>query len=99
MTKVRGVTGGGISGNKVSSVYSPKTEPKPHAVSVGAVSRLGGLVGEGAKFKAFYNQQGYTNPIGPTPSVAGVAGGRIVLPCGSQSSVKAPTPRTKGRPF
>jgi hypothetical protein len=99
MTKVRGVTGGGIAGKNVSQVKAPKAEPKPHGVSVGAVSRLGAVVGVGTPHKAIYNQQAYTNPVGPKPVVGAdckPGGCRTVLRAGSQSaSVTRPMP--KGR--
>jgi hypothetical protein len=100
MTKVRGVTGGGYDGNKVSQVNAPKQEPKPHPVSMGAVSRLGGMVGEGTPFKSLYsnyNKVTASNPVGPTPSVAGPGGGRVVMKAGSQSSTPKPHPMGSGR--
>jgi hypothetical protein len=90
-------TGGGINSKPVSHVNAPKQEPKPHGVSVGAVSRLGGMLGEGADYKAFYNKQAYTTPYGATPSVAGPGGGRMVMRAGSQSKTPSPTPMGRGR--
>jgi hypothetical protein len=92
MGKSRGISGGGIEGNKVAQTRAPKVEPKPYAVSMGAVSRLGGMVGEGTPHKALYNKQGYTTPYGATPSVAGPGGGRMVMRAGSQSATPAPKP-------
>jgi hypothetical protein len=80
--------------NKVSHTNAFKAEPKPHAVSAGAVSRLGAKVGPGTPEKAFYNQQAYTTPQGPTPSVAGPGGGREVMRSGSQ----APCPKVTDAP-
>jgi hypothetical protein len=98
MTKVRGVTGGGILSNKVSHVNAPKQEPKPHAVSVGAVSRLGAKIGPGTPFKSFYNQQAYTNPVGPTDSMGqGPGANRTVMRSGSQASTPAARPMPHGR--
>jgi hypothetical protein len=100
MTKVRGVTGGGIDGKNVSNVNAPKQEPKPHAVSVGAVSRLGGMVGVGTPYKNIYNAVGYTTPLG-TKQVVGAdckpGGGRMVMRAGSQSTTPSPRPMGKGR--
>jgi hypothetical protein len=97
MGKAHGISGGGIEGNKVGSYRDPKVEPKPHAVSVGAVSRLGAKVGEGTPFKSFYNQQGYTNPIGPTDNMGqGPGANRVVMKSGTQAHhVNRPMP--KGR--
>jgi hypothetical protein len=35
-----------------------KREPISHSVSVGAVSRLGNMVGEGTPYKTLYNEEG-----------------------------------------
>jgi hypothetical protein len=76
MSKVRGVTGGGILGNKVVNTNAPKKEPVVYRASPGATSRLGSMVGVGTPYKALQTQGGaYSNPIGPTPSVAGAGGG------------------------
>jgi hypothetical protein len=103
MTKVRGVTGGGIDGKNVAHTNAPKQEPKPHAVSVGAVSRLGGMVGEVTPLKSLYanyNPVRASNPIGPTDGMkAGPGSNRTVLPSGSQASVSAPRSMGKTRPF
>ena len=99
MTKVRGVTGGGIAGKNVSQVKAPKAEPKPHAVSVGAVSRLGGMVSVDTPHKALYNKVAFTTPVGPTNNTENLGPGgcgRQVMRAGSQSaSVTRPMP--KGR--
>jgi hypothetical protein len=83
MTKVRGVTGGGINSNKVTHVNAPKREPQVNPVSVGAVSRIGALVGEGTPHKNLYSSKA-TTPFGTTPSVPGPGGGRMVMRSGSQ---------------
>jgi hypothetical protein len=102
MTKVRGVTGGGIDSKNVAHTNAPKAEPKPHAVSVGAVSRLGGMVGEGTPYKNIYNAVGYTTPLG-TKQVVGAdckpGGGRMVMKAGSQAPCSPARPMPKGRPF
>jgi hypothetical protein len=83
MTKVRGVTGGGINMNKVTHVSSPKQEPRVNPVSVGAVSRIGGMMGVGSDHKNLYSSKA-TTPFGTTPSVPGPGGGRMVMRSGSQ---------------
>jgi hypothetical protein len=100
MTKIRGVTGGGIDGNKVSQTNAPKREPIAHPVSPGAVSRLGAKVGLGTPEKhLYYNKVTASNPIGPTDGMAqGPGANRTVMPCGSQASTPSPRPMPKGRP-
>ena len=83
MTKVRGVTGGGIDGKNVAHTNAPKAEPINHPVSQGAVSRLGAVVGVGTPHKNLYSSKA-TTPFGTTPSVAGPGGGRMVMKSGSQ---------------
>jgi hypothetical protein len=93
------LSGGGIQSNKVGHYRDPKQEPRPHAVSVGAVSRLGAKVGEGTPYKAIYNQQAYTNPIGPSDNMGqGPGANRTVMRSGSQASTPAPRPMKPGRP-
>jgi hypothetical protein len=89
MTKVRGVTGGGILGNKVSNVTAPKREPVPNRVSPGAVSRQGAVVGEGTPYKSLYDGRGYSTPQGPTPNTENLGPGgcgRQVMRSGSQGT-------------
>jgi hypothetical protein len=97
MGKRGSLSGGGIESNKVVNTQNPKQEPRPHGVSVGAVSRLGGMVGEGTPYKNLYSKQAYTTPYGATPSVAGPGGGRMIMPSGSQSKTPAPRPMGSGR--
>jgi hypothetical protein len=54
-------------------VYEPKREPKSHAVSPGAVSRLGNMVGEGTPHKTLYKDDGTLQA--PMHSVATHKGG------------------------
>jgi hypothetical protein len=82
-------TGGGINSRVVSETKAFKQEPRPHGVSIGATSRLGSMVGEGTPYKAIYNQQAYTNPIGPTQCECKPGGGRTVMPSGSQARTPA----------
>jgi hypothetical protein len=97
MTKVRGVTGGGIDGKNVKHVEAYKTEPIARAVSIGAVSRVGSMVGEGTPHKPLYQGPGYSPPKGPKPMVCGVGGGRTVYKSGSQSATPAPKPMSGPR--
>jgi hypothetical protein len=80
-------SGGGINMNKVSNVTAPKREPIPHAVSPGAVSRQGGMVGVGTPYSALYDGRGYSTPQGPTPNTENLGPGG----CGRQA--KAPMAR------
>jgi hypothetical protein len=85
MSKVRGVTGGGYDGNKVSHVGAPKREPNVFRASPGAASRLGNMVGVGADFKALQTQGGYSNPVGPSDGMGqGPGANRVCLPRGTQ---------------
>jgi hypothetical protein len=85
MTKAR--SGGGITSNKLVETRNPKVEPTVYRASPGATSRLGNMVGEGTPLKMLQTQGGaYSNPIGPTPSVAGPGGGRMVMKSGSQGT-------------
>jgi hypothetical protein len=90
-------SGGGINMNKVVHTNAPKQEPKPHGVSVGAVSRMGGALGVGSDFKPLYSKQPFTTPLGTTPSVPGPGGGRMIMPSGSQSKTPNPTPMSGPR--
>jgi hypothetical protein len=75
--------GGGYGARVVTHTNSPKQEPRVNPVSVGAVSRLGALVGEGTPLKNLYSSKA-TTPFGTTPSVPGPGGGRMVMKSGSQ---------------
>jgi hypothetical protein len=97
MTKVRGVTGGGIDGKNVVHTSNPKAEPVSRAVSIGAVSRIGSMIGEGTPAKSLYAGKGYSPPQGPKPGVCGVGGGRTVYKAGSQSATPAPKPMSGPR--
>jgi hypothetical protein len=88
MGKARGISGGGIEGRQVTETRNPKREPLVHPVSMGAVSRLGAMVGDGTPHKNIYSSKA-TTPFGTTPSVAGPGGGRMVMPSGSQSRTPA----------
>jgi hypothetical protein len=86
-------TGGGANSRVVSNVNAPKREPRPYAISVGATSRLGGMVGEGTPHKALYSGAGYSTPIGPSDNMAaGPGANRMVMHAGSQSPTPAARP-------
>jgi hypothetical protein len=93
MGKAHGISGGGIESRQTTHVNEPKREPIVNPVSVGAVSRLGEMVGVGTPHKNIYSSKA-TTPFGTTPSVAGPGGGRMILKSGSQ----APTPRARPLP-
>ena len=102
MTKVRGVTGGGIDGSKVGHYNDPKVEPRPHPVSPGAVSRLGGMVGPGTPNKPlYYNKVTASTPAGPTSGMDCRPGGngRQIMPSGSQAKTPAPHSMGTSRKF
>jgi hypothetical protein len=90
-------SGGGINSRVVKHTSNPKQEPVAHAVSVGAVSRLGNMVGEGTPFKPLYSGPGYSKPVGPTNNMGvGPGANREVMRSGSQGqhgSAVAGTPR------
>jgi hypothetical protein len=99
MGKINGRSGGGIESRQVAETKNPKREPVNCPVSPGAVSRLGGMVGVGTpEKKLYYNRQPFTTPEGPSDmSLQGPGAGRRILPSGSQSAVKAPTPMSEPR--
>jgi len=91
-------SGGGINSRVVSQTNAPKREPISHAVSVGAVSRQGAVVGEGTPHKALYSGQGYSTPRGPTDGMDCRPGGngRQVMRAGSQASTPTARPMDRG---
>jgi hypothetical protein len=92
--------GGGIASNKVVERSAPKQEPRARAVNPGAVSQLGGHMGNHAMesgkvlkgaAQSLYAGPGYAGgPVGPRPTTAGPGGGRDVQHCGSQG-LRGPT--------
>jgi hypothetical protein len=98
MGKSGSLSGGGIESRQVVNTQNPKAHIQPRGVSVGAVSRLGGMMGEGSDKKPLYlNQQAYTNPVGTIPVVGAnckPGGGRTVMRAGSQ----APCPKVSDPP-
>jgi hypothetical protein len=86
-------TGGGINSRAVGNYRDRKTEPVTHAVSPGAVSRLGAKVGVGTPHESLYQGKGYSTPIGPSDNMAaGPGANRMIMRAGSQSKTPAPTP-------
>jgi hypothetical protein len=86
MGKSGSLSGGGIEGNKVKHTSNPKREPVASAISVGAVSRLGGMVGPGTQYKQLHEGPGnYTAPVGPSTHMGqGPGANREILKSGSQ---------------
>jgi hypothetical protein len=89
--KQSGSQSGSGGGARVSNTEFRKREPIPNKVSVGATSRIGGVVGPGSDFKPLYDGRGYQSPVGPRPQVAGPGGGREVMRSGSQGTYGTPT--------
>jgi hypothetical protein len=91
------LSGGGITSNKLSETNAPKREPISHPVSMNRPSQIG--LSHYFTPPPIYNKVAASNPVGPTDGMRqGPGANRTVLPCGSQASVRAPTPRTKGKP-
>jgi hypothetical protein len=82
MTKVRGVSGGGASGNFIAETKAPKTEPREHHIDPTRPSQIG--LQHYLPKAPLYSSSKATTPFGTTPSVAGVGGGRMILKSGSQ---------------
>jgi hypothetical protein len=83
---------GSGGGARVIERSAPKAEPRSYAVSPGAVSQLGGQMGNHATDSGGRRLPGGGQSLvggagyeakGPTPSVVGVGGGRTIMPCGS----------------
>jgi hypothetical protein len=78
-------TGGGANSRVVGNYRDRKTEPVTRAVSLGAVSRLGGMVSTDTPHKTLYQGGGYSTPIGPSDNMkAGPGANRMVMKSGSQ---------------
>jgi hypothetical protein len=96
MTKIRGVTGGGIAGRNVVQTRGGKVEPTSYAVTPGRASNIGMSV----HFAKGPLQQGhgYSNPVGPSDGMdCRPGGGRTVMKAGSQSATPNPTSMGRGR--
>jgi hypothetical protein len=97
MTKIRGVTGGGINSNKVTQVNAPKREPTVNQIDPNRPSQIGLSV---HYIKApLYQSTTASTPYGATPGNDCRPGGngRMVMKAGSQSKTPAPTPMGRGR--
>jgi hypothetical protein len=88
-------SGGGYGSRPHRDVRAPKSEPKPRAMSPGAVNQFGAKVGDhttdkrsssGYRGEELVRGKGYTPPVGPTDNVkaVGVGGGRKIYACGGQ---------------
>jgi hypothetical protein len=96
MTKIRGVTGGGIAGRNVVQTRGGKTEPVSYAVTPGRTS----TIGQSVFFEKgpLQTRGGYSNPVGPSDGMdCRPGGGRTVLRAGSQSATPNPTSMGRGR--
>jgi hypothetical protein len=94
MGKIGNRSGGGIEGNKVSHVSSPKREPHVDQIDPRRPSQIG--LSHYLPKAPLYQSSVASTPIGATPSVAGPGGGRMVLERGTQAHhVNRPMP--KGR--
>jgi hypothetical protein len=94
MTRVRGVSGGGISGRNVVQTRQGKSEPVSYPVSMNRPSEIG--------LAHYYTPEplkSYSTPVGPTSGTDCRPGGngRMVMKAGSQSTTPAPTPMGRGR--
>ena len=88
-------TGGGANSRVVGNYLDKKVEPKVNVVSPGAVSRLGGAVGEGTPFKPLFKSTVASTPYGATNNTQNLGPGgcgRVVMKAGSQSPTPSPTP-------
>jgi hypothetical protein len=98
MTKL---SGGGLTSNKLVQTKSYKAEPTNYKIDKQVVSTIGSAI----NFHQGPLQQpgAYSNPIGPSPSVAGPGGGRTVMRSGTQgvhgASVSGVARPGKGEPF
>jgi hypothetical protein len=97
MTKVRGVSGGGASGNFIAETKAPKTEPREHHIDPTRPSQIG-LQHYLPKAPLFTSSKAST-PFGATPGNDCRPGGngRVIMKAGSQSSTPAPRPMGSGR--
>jgi hypothetical protein len=96
MGKARGISGGGIEGRNVSETRNLKAEPVSHPVSMNRPSMIGAST-HFVKPPLYSSSVKATTPIGATPSVAGVGGGRMILKSGSQGKHGPDRPMPKGR--
>ena len=96
MTKVRGVTGGGILGNKASHVNARKAEPVAHPVSMNRPSQIG--LSHYFNPPPIYNKVTASTPVGPNHNFeVGPGAGREVMRSGTQAHHGPDRPMPKGR--
>jgi hypothetical protein len=81
--------------NKVVETRAPKVEPTNHHIDPTRPSQIGMSV----HYHKTDLYKSSTTPKGPTTPVAGVGGGRMVLPHGTQAPCKDPAPPTKSKPY
>ena len=90
--------GGGYGARVVTHTQCPKQEPISHAISIGAVSRIGAKVGPGTPKKELYSGKGFTPPAPPSNGRGqGPGSNHQVYRAGSQSKTPAPRPMGPGR--
>jgi len=84
--------GGGLHSKNTRHIPQPKTEPKAHAVSLAAVSRLGNKIGThitrhgevANRTPDLQRGKGYATPVGPTNNlISGPGAGRDIHRSGS----------------
>jgi hypothetical protein len=80
----KGISGGGYESKQTTHTEFRKREPVCNPIDVGAVSRVGSMIGAGTPYKSLYQQGKGYEPKGPAPQKAGPGGGRVVRPSGSQ---------------
>jgi hypothetical protein len=95
MTRVRGVSGGGASGNFIAETKNPKREPINNSVSMNRPSMIGLAHWVNQDKGPLYQHGGVdSTPKGPNHNLAvGPGAGRQVLRAGSQArtpSVSSP---------
>jgi hypothetical protein len=96
MTRIRGVTGGGALGNKVSHVNAPKIEPRVDHISANRPSQIG-LQHFLPKEPLYYNRVSASTPTGPNHNFeVGPGAGREILKSGSQAPCRPARPMSGG---
>jgi hypothetical protein len=96
MTKVRGVSGGGASGNFIAETKAPKTEPREHHIDPTRPSQIG--LQHYLPKAPLYSSSKASTPFGATDNtLAGVAANRVVMRSGSQGT-HGPTVSGVARP-
>jgi hypothetical protein len=88
----RATSGGGLTSNKLVETNAPKAEPRSHNVDPRRPSEIG--LSHHYTVPPLYQSTKASTPYGTTPGNDCRPGGngRVILPSGSQSRTKAPTP-------